>query len=114
VSEDLHIGQFRLTFNEREGWILVGPAKRSMVEAVLKEWNRALVAAQMNFQANIKWDSPVVLQYDETRPYVGRRFPANSHQSFDWIYSNYLRDWFIALQKAESEDESPRRDSAGT
>ena len=113
VSEDLHIGQFRLRFNERESWILVGPANRSMVEAVLGEWKGALLAAKMNFQANIDWDSPVILEYEETRPYVGMRFPANSHQGFDWIYSNYLRDWFFDLQKADSEDESSSQGSAG-
>lgn len=113
MSEDLHIGQFRLRFNERESWILVGPANRSMVEAVLGEWNRALLAAKMNFHANIDWDSPVIREYDETRSYVGMRFPANSHQGFDWIYSNYLRDWFIDLQKADSEDESTSRGPAG-
>ncbi len=106
MSDELHVGQFRLTFNEREGWILIGPATKSMVEAVLEEWKRALIAARMNFQADIRLDPPVVRKYDETGSYIGRRFPANSHQSSDWIYSNYLRDWFIALTNLDSEEAS--------
>ena len=97
-----YVGQFRLMFNEREGWILVGPSTKSMVESVLAEWDRALWSACQNFRADIRWDVPVVTEYDQKKAYVGRRFPANSLQSYDWIYSNYLRDWFMKLEKLDS------------